>query len=141
MSKSKRNEYVVEKLKLYVPNKLVRYYRRVVNKKPHKYFGLAQAIERARIPVTTPRFYALAQFYAILSIIPGMLLGYFITIAILPLSILESVGIHFREYFPFQNPELGYQIIRICCFRNLRLLLCKKFYFILSILYWKHKKG
>ncbi len=111
MSKSKRNEYIVERLKLYVPDRLTRYYRRVINKKPHKYFGLSQAIERARLPVTTPRFYALAQFYAILSMIPGALLGYFITIAILPLSTLESVGIRFREYFPLQNPEVGYQII------------------------------
>ncbi len=113
--KDKINHLVHEQIRLYVPKFLVRFYRKRYDADPSRY-QISGALERARLPVTVPRFMAIAQFYALLSLIPGVLLGYLFARAILPMEALEFFNIHLYAMYPFSVYPSLYTILCIIFF-------------------------
>ncbi|MBO8181693.1 MAG: type II secretion system F family protein [Archaeoglobus sp.] len=100
------NQLTQEKIRLFVPKVFIRFYRKRYDRNPGRYSGIEKAIEKSRIPVSVPRFMAIAQFYALLSIIPGAMLGYLFGRVILPIEAFDYFGIPIRIYYPFsQYPE------------------------------------
>jgi len=115
--KEERVERVTqERVKLYVPKSLIKFYRKRYTKNPGKYTGIETAIEGSRLPVSVPRFMAIVQFYAILSIIPGSLLGYIFGKIVLPIESFDYFGIPIRRYYPFSEFEWFYPAISIIFF-------------------------
>ncbi|RLI83654.1 hypothetical protein DRP07_03055 [Archaeoglobales archaeon] len=115
--KEERVERVTqERIKLYVPKSLIKFYRKRYTKNPGKYTGIETAIEGSRLPVSVPRFMAIVQFYAILSIIPGSLLGYIFGKIVLPIESFDYFGIPIRRYYPFSEFEWFYPAISIIFF-------------------------
>lgn len=110
------NHLAQEQIRLYVPSTIVRFYRRRYDKNPSKYENIGGALERARMPVTVPRFMAIALFYPLLSLIPGSMLGYLFAEVILPLETFEYFNIHVMAVYPFSvHPEF-YTILSIVLF-------------------------
>ncbi len=105
-----------ERIQLYVPKFLIKLYRKRYNQNPGKYSGIETAIEKSRLPVSVPRFMAIVQFYALLSIIPGSLLGYIFGEIILPIESFDYFGIPIRKYYPFSQYEWFYLVICILFF-------------------------
>ncbi len=105
-----------ERVQLYVPKFLIKFYRKRYSQNPGKYSGIETAIEKSRLPVSVPRFMAIVQFYALLSIVPGSLLGYIFGEIILPLESFDYFGIPIRKYYPFSEFEWFYLAISIIFF-------------------------
>jgi flagellar protein FlaJ len=78
---------------LYVPQAFVRYYRRKIHKKPEKYSNITKELERARYGLTSARLLALSLFYGILAFIPGILLGYLVSILLPYIETITLYGI------------------------------------------------
>jgi len=77
---------------LYTPLALRRFYRKRYRKKPGNYLKLSSAIESARLKMTVPELLSIALFYPLLSVIPGILLGYFVSELIRPEEFLVIRG-------------------------------------------------
>ena len=71
-------------MSLYVPLRLVRFYRRRVSRKPEKYSELLHFVEKSRLKMTVPELLSIALFYPLLATIPGVMLGYVISRIIQP---------------------------------------------------------
>ncbi len=77
-----------ETLKIYVPNFLVKKYTLKVKSKRRKYQEIEKAILQARLPITTQRFVAIANFYSYLSLLIGSSIGILLFYLISPSFIL-----------------------------------------------------
>ncbi|AEA46958.1 type II secretion system F family protein [Archaeoglobus veneficus] len=73
-----------ERITLFVPGRLVRYYSKKVREKPAHYRHLSSVITSARLPITVQRLLAIATFYSIFSFAIGSLVGYVILRAFIP---------------------------------------------------------
>jgi flagellar protein FlaJ len=71
-------------MSLYTPLALRRFYRKRYIRKPGSYSELSSAIESARLRMTVPELLSIALFYPLLSIIPGILLGFLVSEVINP---------------------------------------------------------
>ncbi len=56
-----------ERLRIFVPAVLVRYYRRAYEKNPAKFKDLERSLISSRMPVTAPRYAAIATFYTLIA--------------------------------------------------------------------------
>ncbi len=88
-------------MNLYVPLNIIRFYRRRISGKPDKYASLSSMLERARLRITMSEILALALFYPLLSMIPGILLGYLVSEFIRPAEFLVIRGVEI-EYWKVQ---------------------------------------
>ena len=77
---------------LYTPLALRKFYRKRYRKKPWKYAALSSAIESARLKMTVPELLSIALFYPLLSIIPGILLGFLVSELLRPNGFLVIKG-------------------------------------------------
>jgi len=101
------NRVTQEKIRLFVPLAFIKFYRKRYERNPSRYSGIEGALERSRIPTSVPRFMAIAQFYALLSIIPGAMFGYIFGKIVFPLEAFDYFGIPIGIYYPLsQYPEL-----------------------------------
>jgi len=66
MRRLKQKPDELEKLKVYVPTALIRYYRKAYEKNPGKFRDLERSLVSARIPVTAPKYAAIVTFYTLL---------------------------------------------------------------------------
>ena len=73
-----------ERISLYVPCRLVRYYSKRVRMKPARYKHLSNAIMSSRLPLTVQRLLAIATFYPLLSFFVGVFVGYVILTTVIP---------------------------------------------------------
>ena len=94
----------------------MRLYRKRYERNPGKYTGIETALEKSRIPVSVPRFMAIAQFYALLSIILGAMLGYLFGKVILPIKAFDYFGVPIRIYYPFSRYPETYLAVAIILF-------------------------
>ena len=67
MRRLKQKPEELEKLRIYVPAVLIRYYRRAYERSPAKFKDLERALISARIPVTAPKYAAIVTFYTLLA--------------------------------------------------------------------------
>jgi len=56
----------LEKLRIFVPAPLVRYYRRAYERNPAKFKDLERSLISARMPITAPKYAAIVTFYTLL---------------------------------------------------------------------------
>ncbi len=63
---------------------LIRRYSRLIREKPEKFEDLSKAIVRARMPITTQRYLALAFVYSAVSAMVGVVLGILIFTILIP---------------------------------------------------------
>ncbi|WP_456329995.1 type II secretion system F family protein [Archaeoglobus sp.] len=77
---------------LYTPLALRKFYRKRYRKKPGKYLTLSSALESARLKMTVPELLSIALFYPLLSIIPGVLLGFLVSELVRPDGVLVIRG-------------------------------------------------
>jgi len=67
MRRLKQKPDELERLGIFVPAVLVKYYRRAYEKNPAKFKDLERALISARIPMTAPKYAAIATFYTFLA--------------------------------------------------------------------------
>ncbi len=86
---------------------LIRRYSKLIREKPEKFEDLSKAIVRARMPVTTQKYLALAFLYSTISAIVGAILG----------ALIFTMLIPFGEITPFLSriipPEIMVKNFRI----------------------------
>jgi flagellar protein FlaJ len=84
---------------------------------PEKYSELDYSLESSRLPITTPKLLSAAMFYSILSVVPGLILGYNLA-QILPFESLSlpqfpTIEISTPVSFPSVKTGLGVDHIRL----------------------------
>ncbi len=98
---------------LYTPYFLIRYYRKRVNEQPERYREIQEALEKSRYGVTVARLMATAQFYGFLAIVPGILLGYLITLLLMGINVsLEfsrafTINLNLPQIMQLNLPEIS----------------------------------
>lgn len=73
-----------ERVKVFVPDFIVRYFFKRVRESPHKFRVVEKAIDSARFPLTVQRLYAIALFYSFIASIGAIIFGFFIFKAFIP---------------------------------------------------------
>ncbi|MFP4558265.1 MAG: type II secretion system F family protein [Halobacteriota archaeon] len=91
-----------ERVRVYVPDVIIRYFFKRVRKSPHKFRAVEKAIDSARLPLTIQRLYAIALFYAFITSIGAMVFGLLIFKAFIPeLELIDIIlGLFGFEYTP-----------------------------------------
>jgi len=89
---------VREKIRIYVPESIVRYYRRKITKNPEKSRIIEKSIDASRLPLTTQRLLAIALFYSFISSIGGMIFAFLLFRMLIPETefvrvVLSLVGV------------------------------------------------
>ncbi len=87
-------------MSLYSPLAFRRFYRKRYMRKPAKYSELSSAIESARLRMTVPELLSIALFYPLLSVIPGILLGFLVSELIKPggLLIIRNIAVPYWQF-------------------------------------------
>jgi flagellar protein FlaJ len=99
---------VKEEIRVYVPQRLVRYYRRQISKNPGKYRVIEKTIDASRLPLTVQRLLAIAIFYSFIASIAGIIFGFMLFRSLIPevelvKAILDLFGYEYSQevnYFP-----------------------------------------
>ncbi len=86
-----------ERISLYVPCRLVRYYSKKVRERPARYRYLSSTIMSSRLPITVQRLLAIATFYPLLSFFVGAFIGYIILITVIPEDAVIYTICHYTE--------------------------------------------
>lgn len=73
-----------ERVKVFVPDVIVRYFFKRVRENPQKYRLVEKAIDSARFPLTVQRLYAIALFYSFITSIGAIIFGFLILKAFIP---------------------------------------------------------
>ena len=110
-----------EKVRLYVPEPIVRYYRKSISKKPEKYRLIEKSIDASRLPLTVQRLLAIALFYSFISSVGGMVFAFLLFRVLIPETelvklILSLIGIAYTPSGNYLPIVFGFLFLWILIF-------------------------
>ena len=89
-----------EKVRVYVPKRLVIYYRKEVSRNPRKYWLIEKSINSSRLPLTVHRLLAIAIFYSFIASVVGIIFGFILFEMLIPEEMLIKavLGLFGQQY-------------------------------------------
>ena len=131
MRRLKQRSDELERLRIFVPAALVRYYRRAYEKNPAKFKDLERALISARMPVTAPKYAAIVTFYTLIASPLLFIASSFVSDVIY--ALYTSITLPFSLGFSMDRAEFG-QIIR----RSSELIAFILFFYLVRTLLLKY---
>ncbi|MFO7966850.1 MAG: type II secretion system F family protein [Archaeoglobaceae archaeon] len=104
-----------ERVRVYVPDFIVRYFFKKIRENPGSFRVVEKAIDSARFPLTVQRLYAIALFYSFITSIGAIIFGFLIFNAFIPeLDLINWIfGLVGLDYGLKSNTTLNYLFLFI----------------------------